>query len=74
MAKLRTYRKWQKRGRQVARGERARSFNENGKALFTKSQTYIPCVYTRADYECRIDMSDYERELDDDLAMAHGLH
>ncbi len=44
---MKTFKKWNKKGRYIFRGEKAQGFNKKGKALFHKSQTYIPVL----DYE-----------------------
>lgn len=39
MAKMKTYEEWLGKGRHVRRGEKAKDFDDFGRALFSKKQT-----------------------------------
>ena len=80
MKKLRTYNAWQRRGHQVTRGQKAKAFNDKGKALFSKSQTAPQRLFLHSSgqgHRCPLreheDYSDFERDMDQDLAQAYGL-
>ena len=78
MEKLKTYRKWQKKKRQVQRGEKAQAFNRKGKALFARSQTKpileADYYYEKSAWPHKEDYDDFYMEFDRDMAMAFDLY
>jgi len=40
--KIRTYKKWNKKGRYIFTGSKAIGFTKKGNPLFRKDQTYVP--------------------------------
>ena len=56
---MKTLKKWNSKGRWIYKGEKARAFNKNGKALFAKSQTYKPLSFSeRYDKYCTAEFID----------------